>query len=337
MRQLVQDNYLTHAVRTYGATGSKAVRSLLELIARLYEARDPENITGPLVLFSTMKTGKNLMRGPATQYVSIDALAQDFATPIVIELLENGSVRAWHGEVVNHYRLSKVAIVYHFESRTDAFFVSGTRIEVPKLYPPAASQFSQPRFRKLSEALERYKIEMVRKSRCPEFSRVWKDARRLYLRQKPEHYMRSSLEAFLVASLSAEAEVRPEHNVDESKPVDIRVYWNLGNQESLIEIKWLGVSKAGARVTTRYTEVRAREGAEQLADYLDRADVRVGAVEMRGTLVVFDARRALPKSRKITRAEAFKYEHKEISYLPDYSKTRGDFDAPVRLFAEPKV
>jgi hypothetical protein len=234
--------------------------------------------------------------------------------------------------------LSSTLIAYRFENRTDEFFISGTSVQVPKLYPPAASQFSQPRFRNLADALERYKVEMVRKSRCPEFSRVWKDARRLYLRTKPEHYMRSSLESFLVASLSAEADVHPEHNVDESRPVDIRVYWNLGNQESLIEIKWLGKSRHGARTTTTYTAVRAREGAKQLADYLDRADRRAGSIELRGTLVVYDARRAYPKSGKtITRAMAYKYQNSEISYLPDYSKTRNDFDAPVRLFAEPKI
>ncbi len=338
MREVAAQNFIGDAVREYGTEGSQRVRAILETVARIFAKRDPENIRGSVVIFSTLRGKASQSPDSVPQvYFSMDSFAQNFSTPILVQVLDDGELKVWFGDSVDPLDLSQTAIVYKYENRTDTFFIAGRTFPIPKLYPASASQFAQPRYRNLAEALERYKVQMVRHSRCRIFSQSWLDKRRLFFKPHPEHFMRESLEAFLVSALSAEAEVRPEHNVDERHPVDIRVFWNLGNQEALIEIKWLGASKAGRRVTTRYTQSRALEGASQLAGYLDSNKPRAGATETRGTLIVFDARRDVPSSGHPTRDQAFKYEHSEIVYDPDYTRERLDFDRPHRLYAEPDL
>jgi hypothetical protein len=77
--------------------------------------------------------------------------------------------------------------------------------------------------------------------------------------------MRDSLIEALMYLLR-DANARPEHNTDETKPVDIRVEWFASGAAALIEVKWLGRSTAVPRrptTTGTYTDYgprRAQEG-----------------------------------------------------------------------------
>jgi hypothetical protein len=157
--------------------------------------------------------------------------------------------------------------------------------------------------------------------------------------------MRESLAQHLRSSLRDHGifEVREEQNVDESHPVDIKVTWSFTNNLALIEIKWLGqsVNAMGDGMGTRYGESRAREGAKQLADYLDGNLQRAPLHQTRGYLIVFDARReGLSFPPSITLAEARAYWDRDIEYDPRYDVTRmvrNDFAPPLRFYLEPAV
>lgn len=106
---------------------------------------------------------------------------------------------------------------------------------------------------------------------------------------------------------------------------------------ALIEIKWLGKARTESRITQEYSASRAREGAKQLAGYLDKQKVQSPIRYLRGYLVVFDARRGHTKIDELTldKTSGLKFEHKEIIYIPKYEESRRDFETPMRLFLEP--
>jgi hypothetical protein len=149
--------------------------------------------------------------------------------------------------------------------------------------------------------------------------------------------MRNSLTQFLKHTLRGNVEVRPEQIVNATRPVDIKVTWFMSNRLALIEIKWIGASKGKKGKLTKRFDGRAREGASQLADYLDANGVQAPAHESRGYLVVLDGRRGTLKSSTthINTANGFKYEGKEISYSPEFHNKRSDFEVPFRMFIEP--
>jgi len=141
-----------------------------------------------------------------------------------------------------------------------------------------------------------------------------------------------------------DANARPEHNTDETKPVDVRVEWFASGAAALIEVKWLGRSTAKSRkpssepTYTEYASPRAQEGADQLADYLDREVRHSASNATRGYLVVFDARRRNVQgfADPLTEAEAMHFAQDVLQYDPDYSKSRNDFAQPVRFFLNPR-
>jgi hypothetical protein len=151
--------------------------------------------------------------------------------------------------------------------------------------------------------------------------------------------MRRSLTQFLRNVLRS-ANVQPEQNVDETHPVDIHVSFLMTSQHAIIEIKWLGksVAKDGG-AGTAYAKGRALEGARQLAEYLDSTHQSSPHFGARGYLVVFDGRRAGLSDAVVDldAANALHYEHADITYSPDYSASRDDFDPPMRMFLYPNL
>ena len=143
---------------------------------------------------------------------------------------------------------------------------------------------------------------------------------------------------FLNNVLGSEAQVRPEQNVNDKEPVDIFIQWYMSQHLALIEVKWMGRSHNGEKITTDYGESRANDGAKQLADYLDENYRTAPLHSARGYLVVFDARRGniTADTRNISRPDGLKFEHREITCDPAYHVKRVDFEVPVRFFCEPK-
>ena len=176
-------------------------------------------------------------------------------------------------------------------------------------------------------------------STCYLLEIAWTDEKRWWFRNKPEWIMRRSLTQFL-RSVLRDATVLPEQNVDETHPVDIHVSFLMTTQHAIIEIKWLGQSvKLNGTLGTKYTDGRALEGAQQLAEYLDathRSSPHHGA---RGYLVLFDGRREGLKDgmTRLEQHKALHYEHAHIVYKPDHSATRTDFEPPVRMFLYPQL
>lgn len=142
-----------------------------------------------------------------------------------------------------------------------------------------------------------------------------------------------------------DANARPEHNTDETKPVDIRVEWFASGASALIEVKWLGRSTAKPRKPTpqiTYTDYgpgRAQEGANQLADYLDREARHTSSTATRGYLVVFDARRKdiQGATDALEKDSAMYFANDVLQFDPDHAKSRDDFADPVRFFLNPRM
>ena len=150
--------------------------------------------------------------------------------------------------------------------------------------------------------------------------------------------MRRSLDRFLKASLGAGYEVRPEQVMDESHPVDIKVTYTPANRLMIIEIKWLGDSRDGSgHVTVEHRDARAKEGATQLADYLDQNRAQAPFHVCHGYYVIIDARRRRlrPDATTINRQDGLHYANQDIAFNPEYHRLRRDYDTPYRMFAEP--
>jgi hypothetical protein len=217
------------------------------------------------------------------------------------------------------------------------FYAGTTSAPVINPFEGYASIFTFPTFDELKLALYGYRDKLARRTSCRILEQVWRGQKRIIFRAGPEPTMRNSLTQFLKACLRGDVEVRPEQNVDESHPVDIKVTWFMSNRLALIEIKWLGASTKTASTLVRYSGSRARSGAKQLADYLDGNAIQAPRQETRGYLVIFDGRRAKikPSTRRVNRAQGFRYEHSEIVFSPRYHERRSDFEIPIRMFMEP--
>ena len=350
MNRIARSLYVPAAVETFGLPGSEALRETLAVLRALYGHIEPELIDGTLFLVHGVPdeagTIKPLEFTPEPQrFNSIEALAAAYtesarAGNVVIEIRPSGQLNL-------HLKLSSIdvlaistsAIVYKYGDKEEHFFIGGKE---KVIYNPSsgahASVFGIPTFNNLENALQDYKIRFISTSQCLIFAGVWTNTTRLILQNKPEETMRRSLTQYLKTVLRM-AEVRPEQNVDESHPVDIKITWPFTTRLALIEIKWVGDAMTKDGNLLPYRDARARDGAKQLADYLDANASQAPGHETIGYLVVFDARRRglevgieqLPKS------DAFWYADREINYDPLYHEFRSDFAKPIRMFAKPAL
>ena len=200
-----------------------------------------------------------------------------------------------------------------------------------------------PTFFDLDRALRHYANGLARYSTCHILRAIWVDDKRLVLVNKPEQIMRRSLAQFLRCTLRDHelVEIREEQNVDETHPVNIKVTWSFSNRIAIIEIKWMGdsVHIGGLRLSTNYRDQRARDGAFQLAEYLENNRQHAPMHVTRGYLVVYDARRRglhkRPVKQYLSRGNAIYYVDREIQFDPRYELIRDDFAPPVRIYLEP--
>ena len=89
---------------------------------------------------------------------------------------------------------------------------------------------------------------------------------------------------------------------------------------------------------TDYGPPRAQEGADQLADYLDREVRHSASTATRGYLVVFDARRKNIQGAAdpLPEVDAMYFSNDILHYDPDHAQSRVDFAPPVRFFLNPR-
>lgn len=324
----------------FGDAGLVKLDAVSSTAIRLHRSMEP-SACPQLVVFQTLQDDERPFRAEAAQEVDGPAaLETQPQVELCVQVLANGRLLVWRAEERNTEDLSAMAVVYELRAGVASILAGGQRLELTAPCYGRHGPFDPPSFAELAAGLDRYAERMVRKSTCEVLQGVWWDDNRLFLRARPERDMRRSLTQFLRSYFREDVEVRPEQAVDESKPVDIKVTWNRSNRRAIIEVKWMGQSRdpEDGSFRTLYTAARAREGADQLAEYLDRGNAHAAGHVTWGYLVVIDARRAAltPDTQHLSREDAFRFRDADVEYDPEYHTSRNDFERPRRMFAEPK-
>jgi len=346
MKELASQLFATRILSSYGGSGGTILKNVLDTIHKLFIYVDPSLLQGKLIIFKLLEGDDcQIDRSQAKHFRNARYLAQHVSTmsnlgTSVVQICANGEILFFHNIECDLSQLYGEAIVYIYHDNKDIFMIRENECIVPNPNPSYASIFATPTFSDLRAALEDYRLRAVRTSHCTIFATAWKkgDPGRMFFQNAPESTIRKSLVHFLDVTFGGNAEVRPEQTVDATHPVDIKVTWMFTNKLALIEIKWLGKSmNEKGSITATYSESRALEGAKQLADYLDANYNEVPMHQTRGYLVVIDGRReGLRRSSKtIKKSDGYWYLDKEIVYDPEYHVIRGDFEEPMRMFAEP--
>lgn len=332
MQQLADSDYVARLVARYD---DDQVQRLLAFIRDVFAYVAPESLKTDITLFIPVPDSAAPL-GQGTTTLKSELAAMD-PPPRAIAPSDALSVVCWFG-AIDIAKLSASAIVYRFDG-SDHFVTPDGLIDPPDS-PTFESIFAMPTFVDLQTALEHYKVHLALRSRCQILSSCWDDDERLVLCNRPESIMRDSLEIFLVSTLRGHVEVRPEQTVDRSHPVDLKITWSFTNRIAYIEVKWLGdsLNPRGTRLL-QYRDKRARDGAKQLAEYLDLDKPQSPSRVVMGYLVILDARRRglHVSNRQITEEQAFYYRNRDINYQVRYEETRSDFAKPVRMFLEPAL
>jgi hypothetical protein len=337
MRDIAEAMYSRMVEATHGERGTRALRAVLEFLQGFYGHVAPETRRTRIVVLKQLDDVALGALNDAIQCASLSHMPVLSDSEVVVQILRSGQFLVSQTAVINPLEAAEDCVVYTYENRTETFYAGGDSRPVINPFEGYASIFAIPTFDDLKLALSEYRDKQARRTSCRILAEVWKSEKRIILRAGPEPTMRNSLTQFLKACLRGDVEVRPEQNVDESHPVDIKVTWFMTNRLALIEIKWLGASGNGAGALVRYSDSRARDGAKQLADYLDWNAVQAPQQVTRGYLVVLDGRRARvrPWTTRINHADGFRYEGAEIVFEPRYHEIRSDFEVPIRMFMEP--
>jgi hypothetical protein len=342
-KKIASELYIPMVLSEYGANRKDTLIHLTDTISAAYRHLDYNSFKTVIFYVSLESTtALSSLQGSNSKVVtSYESLTQLRGESIVIEAKQNGELHYAINFQADIQQLRLNAIVYHFKSENGVEIFYGKSSERTLLsIPDADSYFAIQTYKSLDSALEDYGSKVARHSECQDLQKAWFDPNRIFFKPKPEHLLRDSLTRFLKLRLR-NTEVRPEQNVDTSHPVDIKVTWSLASRLALIEIKWLGKSLAeyGKDFTQTYTQQRALDGAQQLADYLDENAKQAPVKTTRGYLVVYDARRwnCNNQTTTVDRPNGMKYENGSIAYNPQFHLTRQDFAIPRQFFMEPVV
>lgn len=356
MARIAEDTYVGAVQKHFGDAGPQSLRTTLVTIRKVYEHVPPEKVEGTLVVVcpvgddatATSIVEEGTTGGSVTQtvvtkveHLVVELETQSQSTVNVLEILHGGRLRLYSDVAEPDYRaLSDHSIVYVFENAQEKFYIAGDVREVRNptrgVHP---SVYAIPTFRALEDALQDYYVKFVRRCGCRILATVWTSDARLVFANKPERTMRRSLAQFLQVALRGDAIVREEQNVDDSHPVDIRVTWQLATRIALLEIKWLGDSLTQNEGLLRYRDARAREGAQQLVDYLEAEAVQTPTQYRTGYLVVYDGRRRGVQldTDALTLEAARYYAGRPVVYDPPHHQLRSDFAIPFHMFMEPNT
>jgi hypothetical protein len=347
--------YLPHASEAFGEKGAHVITTLLDAVKLIYQRHPPENLRGTLTVIIGMHTTPS---SPMIAAFGVPTLLQRYeelgialanakaGAHCLIELASDGTFRFLElGADIDLKAAASDALIYRYDNGVDRILAKHHDDYVQKVSPILSSNFANATLSSLDEAFSRYG-EFALETKCRILADIWEDGvdgPRLVLVNRPESIMRDSLIQALQLVLR-DANARPEHNTDETKPVDIRVEWFASGAAALVEVKWLGRSTAVPRrptlkVTyTDYGPSRAQEGANQLADYLDREVRHTASTATRGYLVVFDARRKNIQGAAdpLDQADAMHFANDVLEFDPDHAKSREDFAPPIRFFLNPR-
>jgi len=336
LARIASEHPLTAADQRFGEKGVTQATAIMDLVRSVYEARGYEFFQEGLIVFVVLENQGQDVPSGGQLLTDLQQLAAEQVTGLTIRLYDDGRREMWP-EIRTEVPQSGT-LIYRFVDNVETFLVDGDARKIPNFGLP--SVLVAPTFVGLEASLSHYATNLARLSQCLVLNDAWRDERRLLLLNKQETTMRRSLALYLRSSLRDHKyiEVREEQNVDESHPVDIKVTWTFSNRLALIEIKWLGKSAEanGDHITTEYTEARAHEGAQQLADYLDENRPHTIVYNTMGYLVIYDARRrgTTITSVTISGADGMHYANREITFAAEILG-RADFANPRRMFIEP--
>ncbi len=338
LRALNETLYTTAARTAFGDSGLQVLTRLVSSIVQIYRRLDPGSRTAPLVLFADVGASPTNLGGMPQPVHRIANLGDEIDGACMVRVNGDTSLQVYPFDASALVTMSQTAVVYRLHQGIESFVINGNEYRLINPLTGYGSVFCRPTFGNLVDALDTYRTKAAEHSGCEVLKTAWHEPSRWFLKAKPEQIMRKSLVQYL-GNVLDDAEVRPEQNVDESHPVDIKVSFALTDLRAIIEIKWLGDSvDENGKMTTHYTQARALAGAQQLAEYMDSSHEWGPGVKTRGYLVVFDARRkGLSEGiTTLSHSDAMHYKDKHITYSPDHSAIRTDFAPPVRMYMFPK-
>lgn len=277
-------------------------------------------------------------KGIVMQMQNIHSLDRD---NLVLNFVDEETTQVLSLEGFDDKSLSNDTFVYCWkrdENRADQFMIKGELVPFSvEDTPVEGSFFSIKTYNDLDEALTNYRdnVALMCKGKALEDSMT---PSRLFFYAAPESLLQQALFEYLDSRLR-QCDVKREHNVDESKPVDIMVRWRGTNHMALIEIKWMGKSLNSVKsgFSAEYADARAQKGANQLVDYIDKNSDSFPRDVTTGYLVVYDLRRHKnndPTKTTISRLDANYYKDREIVFSSKYDLTRKDFKHPLRFFVK---
>jgi hypothetical protein len=338
IKEMLSSDYTSCIHNDYGIVGINNLKMTLEVISNIFKFINLHNFSS-IVIFSSdnYKLSEKIENYSTIQNFSHLGSINGDNLVIQIKSIDEIIVTTSKIEITE---ITTTDFVYQFTQKKEMFHTKTTICDLPKV-PGTDSCFAISTFKSLDEALSHYKTSVVRIADCLHIKTALHSDERIFFKPHPEHLLRDSMVFFLKARLRGEGlEVRPEQTVDTSHPVDVKVTWGFTNHIALIEIKWLGKSLNidTQTFTSNYTDSRARDGAKQLADYLDANAIQVPNHNTIGYLVVFDLRRKSTRvdTTQITVSDGHWYEDKEIDYDPKFHVTRKDFAHPTRMFITPQ-
>lgn len=240
--------------------------------------------------------------------------------PAIIQIYSSGNILFWNESQADLSRLPDSSIAYYLNDN-EYIYIGKNREPLPASALNTRSYFSTPTFWDLDHALDAYYKQMAQKAVCNLISNSWTCQKRLRWHNAPESNLRDSLWFYLRSTLRNVSEVKREQTVNAENPIDIKITWNSNYARALIEIKWLGISiNELGNITSKYTNKRAVEGANQLCDYIEASSEENSELHFKGYLVVFDGRRRKVSNTNINDLpsdDAFHYKEKHIKNVPE--------------------
>lgn len=352
VRDLAKKYYMSHVQNAFGQSGIDVLPELLDFARIILRECPPERITGSITFVRRVtSSGQGVDSWSGAVKILSDQQLQELVLAIesnchgFVEKLGDGQrYFSKLNKDIDLAMLAKHSIVLRYHDGKDTIYSGSYSDELSKVSHLQLSSLATPTYTELEEALRQYGC-IAEHCSCKILERAWgggANSLRLVFSPKPESHMRDSLVGNLSAVLK-DATVTPEHNTDATKPVDVKVDWFGRRATALIEIKWLGkaltaTSTADKETYTSYTEVRARDGSTQLADYLEREKQTTSGEDAKGYVVVFDGRRAkvVNSTTAINPSDAMAYENSEITYESEIL-SRNDMAEPVRFFLKPRL
>lgn len=334
---LMASDPLLSIAKDYGDVGVEYFKAILKVIPQIFKNIIPKNFNS-IIIFKSNAFDISTVVSKYQIIQDFSHLASIREKSIIIQVKSINEIFVTQEEI-DMSILLKDNFFYQYLNEEESFQTKTKNCPLPQV-AGSYSVFAVSTFKDLDEALAHYDITIAGYAKCPYIKDALLTEKRIFLKPKPEHLLRDSLRHFLEARLRGDSiTVLPEQNVDETQPVDIKVAWGYTNHQALIEIKWLGKSLdlKTSTFTATYSEARAKEGAQQLANYLDAHKPQTPTHNTKGYLVVFDLRRNGTKvdTSTIDTVNGLHFKNKEIDYNPKFHETRIDFSKPVRLFIPP--